>query len=203
MAKHLEILVEEPSAEAALKILLPKIVPDISFDIHAFQGKHALLKRLENRLRGYRNWLPCDWRIVVLVDRDNGDCRTLKGTLESAAANAGLVTRTLSGGGNFHVLNRIAIEELEAWFFGDEAALRAAYPRIPANLTKRTTFRNPDAIKGGTWEALERVLQRAGYHKGGLDKKAAARDIAEAMSPDRNRSHSFQVFCAGLRAAAS
>lgn len=58
---HLEFLVEEQSAEAALRVLVPKIVSaDTTFDIHAFNGKTALLRKLPNRLRGYRSFLPDD-----------------------------------------------------------------------------------------------------------------------------------------------
>ncbi len=91
-------------------------------------------------------------------------------------------------------INRIAVEELEAWFFGDVGALVAAYPGVPETLDRRAKYRNPDAIAGGTWEALERVLQEAGHHGGGLAKVRAARDIAAHMDPGRNRSRSFQVF---------
>jgi hypothetical protein len=56
---HLEILVEEYSAEIALANLLPKILPpDVEFEIHSFQGKTDLLKKLPQRLKGYRPWLP-------------------------------------------------------------------------------------------------------------------------------------------------
>lgn len=50
----------------------------------------------------------------------------------------------------FQVLNRLAIEELEAWFFGDVAALHSAYPRVPSTLGRRSRYRDPDAIRGGT-----------------------------------------------------
>ncbi|WP_375341409.1 DUF4276 family protein [Lyngbya sp. CCY1209] len=49
-----------------------------------------------------------------------------------------------------------------------------------------------------TWEALERVLKRAGYHKGGLEKYKASGDIAQHMTPEVNRSQSFQVFYRSL-----
>ena len=52
------------------------------------------------------------------------------------------------------------IEELEAWFFGDIAAIHAVYPRVSIHLGSRANFRDPDAIPGGTWEALERVFKR-------------------------------------------
>jgi len=201
---HIEFLVEEPSTEAALRVIVPRILGDaVTFHVHVHQGKPDLLKSLPGRLRGYARWLPVDWRIVVLADEDRNDCLTLKNQMEAAAEQAALVTKTRTNPPEtFQVLSRIAIEELEAWFLGDLDALRMAYPRVSRNLATRAGFRNPDAITGGTWEALERVLQRAGYHKGGLAKIAAAREIAQHMAPERNRSRSFQVFRQGLLAAA-
>ncbi len=197
---HLEFLVEEPSAEAALRNIIPKILGDTA----THQGKHDLLRHLSNRLRAYRKWIPDDWYIIVLVDADDEDCRELKARLEDAAKRAGFATKsTPNSGGHFSILNRVAMKELEAWFLGDIEAIRAAYPRIPQTLARRTRYRDPDAVAGGTWEALERVLQKAGYHRGGLDKIAAAREISKHMQPERNKSRSFHVFCEGLRAIAS
>lgn len=193
---HIEFLVEEPSAEVALHNLLPKIMGlKLLYNIHVFQGKKDLINSLANRLRGYRSWLPDDWRIVVLVDEDREGCLDLKERLEKIVSNEGLITRSMAGpGGRFQVINRLAIEELEAWFFGDVTALRTAYPKVPKWLDRRKLYRNPDAIQGGTCQALERVLQNAGYYRGGLPKKEAARRISEHMDPTRNTSKSFQVF---------
>jgi len=199
---HVEFLVEEPSAEAALENLLPRLLgAGTSFFIHPFNGKADLLANLSSRLRAYRRWLPRDWRIVVLVDEDRQDCRALKGELESAARNAGLMTKSAAGGGaDFQVLNRLAIEELEAWFFGDAAALRAAYPRVPPTLNRNARYRDPDAIAGGTAEALERILRRSGYYGARMPKIETARRISASMDPRINQSHSFQVFRSGLAA---
>jgi hypothetical protein len=196
---HIEFLVEEPSAEAVLRALVPAIVgQDVTFRVHPFQGKQDLLKRLPERLRGYRSWLPADWRLVVLIDADDEDCRQLKARLELAALHAGLATKSSSRAGSpFQVVNRLAVQELEAWFFGDVAALCAAYPRLGRNLAAKARYRDPDAIPG-TWEALERELQRAGYFSAGLEKLSAARAIAGHMNASVNRSHSFQVFCRAL-----
>ena len=143
--------------------------------------------------------MPEDWRIVVLIDRDDEHCIELKQKLEQIASDAGLVTKTAARSPQeFQILNRLAIEELEAWFFGDVEAIRAAYPRISPNLGEQKKCRDPDGISGGTWEALQRELQKKGYHKGGLNKLEAARDIAEHLEPQRNRSKSFQVFRDGL-----
>lgn len=202
---HLEIFVEEPSAEVAVRCLVPRIVgPEVSFAVYTHQGKTALLADLPARLRAYARWIPEDWRILVLLDVDQEDCRELKRRLDEIARSAGLPPKAdVEGWTGLQVLNRLAIEELEAWFFGDVDAIRAAYPRVPSTLGRRTAYRDPDAIRGGTWEALERELQRVGYHAGGLSKIKAAREISIHMEPERNRSASFKMFRDGLLGLAS
>jgi hypothetical protein len=197
---HIEFLVEEPSAEAALHNLVPKICgEEISFYIHAFRSKSDLLNKLPKRLKGYGNFLPPDWRIIVLIDEDRENCASLKENLNRAAEDAGLTVKSIAPNiSNFQVLNRLAVEELEAWFFGDVEAIHLAYMKVPLTLGTKSAYRDPDAIKGGTWEAMERELQRAGYYKSGLAKIKAAREISAKMVPSRNRSRSFQVFQRGL-----
>lgn len=137
--------------------------------------------------------------VVVLVDRDDDDCRMLKASIEEAAREAGMATKSgTRPGERFQVLIRLAIEELESWFFGDVEAIVAAYPGVSPNLANKAKYRDPDAISGGTWEALERELQKAGYFKGGLAKIEVARQISAQMDPVRNRSRSFRVFREGL-----
>ena len=198
---HIEFLLEEESCAEALKLLAPKIIGNqLSFATHTFQGKKDLLNCLKARLQGYAKWLPEDWRIVVLVDRDRDACLKLKAKLEKTASDAGLATRTNLGRmSRLQVLNRIAIEELEAWFFGDVEAITTAYPGIPKTLAEKRGFRNPDAISGGTWEALERILKQAGYYTAGMPKIEVARNIGQHLLPERNRSASFKAFCDGLR----
>lgn len=197
---NLELLVEERSAEQALRVLLPRIVPNADFEVRVFRGKIDLLKRLPDRLKGYATWITrANTCLVVLVDRDD-DCLKLKADMEQMASAAGLLTvAAVSLSRQAEVLNRIAVEELEAWFFGDISALCAAYPRVPASLGQRAKYRRPDAILGGTWEALEHVLQEHSYHPGGLAKVAAATKIAQHMNVDVNSSRSFQVFRDGIR----
>jgi hypothetical protein len=190
---HWEFLVEEPSAEAALQALWPKLGAPDTLNVHQHQGKPDLLRKLPGRLRGYRHWIPDDWLIVVLVDLDFEDCQALKGSLENIAEEAGLVSKSAAVAGQaIQVVNRLAIRELEAWFFGDVEALVQAYPGVPRTLANRARFRNPDDITH-PWEMLEQVLQQAGYYGGGLPKIETARRIAHHMDPDRNRSKSFQV----------
>ncbi|HWQ36178.1 MAG TPA: DUF4276 family protein [Blastocatellia bacterium] len=199
---HVEFLVEEPSTEAALDNLLPRMLPaDVTFRLHNFQSKLTLLTQLPNRMKGYKHWLPADWRIVVLIDEDRENCDQLKTKLEQAAGSAGLVTKSSASGQiSFQVLNRIAVEELEAWFFGDVVAVVTAYPRVPLSLGKKEKYRDPDTIKGGTWEALERELQYYGYYSAGLPKIEVARNISKHMIPERNRSNSFRCFKNGIEA---
>ena len=72
--------------EAFLRTLSPRLLPaSRTFEVHAFQGKSDLLRKLEARLRGYAQWLPDDWRIVVMVDRDDDDCHVLKQRLDDSA----------------------------------------------------------------------------------------------------------------------
>lgn len=197
---HIEFLLEEPSSEAFFAEILPRFaLPDVTWQLNAFQGKSDLLTNLEPRLVGYSKWIPKDWRIVVIVDEDREDCQALKSTLERAARKAGLTTKTSAKGKAFTVLNRIAVEELEAWFLGDVPALCSAYPGVPTSLIKQQNYRLPDEVRGGTWEALERILQRAGHFRGGLGKIELARTMGRHMTPDQNRSPSFQCLMEGLR----
>ncbi|MBN2011633.1 hypothetical protein JW960_20045 [candidate division KSB1 bacterium] len=94
--EHLEVIVEEPSMETCLRFLLPQLLGDISFRIYPHRCKDDLLTHLPNRLRGYRQWLPENWRILVIVDRDDDDCRELKQRLESIAQQAGFQTKSAS-----------------------------------------------------------------------------------------------------------
>lgn len=191
---HLYFYVEELSAEVALESLVPNILKGHDFEktFFRFQGKSDMLKRLPALLKQPTYIYSDDcWRSIVLIDGDDRDCRELKKQLETIAHQAKLTTRTASPH-QFQVINRIVIEELEAWFFGDIEAIVAAYPRVDENLAAQAKYRNPDDIKGGTWEQLETVL--AHDHPGGLEKIRAAQDIAKHMVPERNRSKSFQVF---------
>lgn len=198
---HIEFLVEETSAEIVLTEIVPKILGNkVTFKVHDFRGKTNLLKKLPDRMKGYYNLLKSqeDWRIVVLIDEDRQDCKELKQKLEDIAIGEGLSTASTKK--NFQVLNRLVVEEIEAWFFGDVEALRVKYPKVSKNLTKRASYRNPDEIKGGTWEALDRVLSSVGYYtKGFMPKTEVARNIAPFLNPELNDSKSFQVFREGLK----
>ncbi|MBF0164784.1 MAG: DUF4276 family protein [Magnetococcales bacterium] len=189
----------------ALEILLPKLIAGrAEFAIINHGSKDQLLKKLPERLHGYKSLSRIrKLGVLVLVDRDDDDCLMLKNKLDQIAWRPGLTTKSNpKADGTFQVVNRIVIEELEAWFFGDIPALHAAYPKIPLSLGQQQKYRDPDAIRGGTWESLKQVLTKAGYFKemDRLPKIEVARRIAPHMNLAANRSTSFHTFKQGLEA---
>jgi hypothetical protein len=199
---QIEILVEEQSAEEALRHLLPRVLKNRArARVINLGSKYKLLKVLPERLAAYGQRIASgeSLRVVVLVDRDDDDCERLKAELEQMAAAAGLPTKSSpAADGRFMVLNRIVIEELESWFIGDPSALRKAFTSLPRIEQNKGIFRNPD--NGGSWEALHRFLKRHGIYKNSFPKIDAARRIAPHFDIQKNRSRSFQVFVAGMEA---
>ncbi len=198
---RLEILVEEPSMEAVLREIMPRILNGrAQCKPINMRSKGNLLKKLPERLRAYRKRIENgeNLKIIVLVDQDNDDCEQLKQRLENIAREAGLVTKASANAHNdFQVVTRIVIEELEAWFMGDVEALKAAFTSLRrANFPGN--FNNPD--NGGTWERLHRFLKRHNIYRKSYPKIEAARRIAKHMDPESNRSRSFQSFMQGVEA---
>jgi hypothetical protein len=104
-------LLEEPSAEAMLEGLLPKILPHgTRHRCLVFEGKQDLEKQMVRRMRGYR--VP-GAKFVILRDKDSGDCRNIKQALVVKCAEAGRP----------NALVRIACHELESWYLADLAAV--------------------------------------------------------------------------------
>jgi len=198
---HVDFLLEEESAEAALSLLLPRLLPAAcTFHCLPHQGKDDLLNRLPGRLRNYARLLPAnpDLRVVVMMDAD-ADCRRRKSTLEQLVAAAGLTTKTTTPAGQtFQVITRLAVSELEAWFLGDPAAIQAAYKQVHGHHFKGI-HRVPDEIPDA-WETLWRILQRANLYPAGKAKVEWAKTITPHLEPARNTSESFRYFCQGLEA---
>ena len=188
--------------EAFLGAWLRRVLPkECTFEIHPHRGKTALLRKLESRLKGYAEWMTPGHRLVVVVDRDGDSCTDLKDKLEQACQKAGLRSKRASCGQDWQVVTRIAIEELEAWYFGDWQAVRAAYPRVSANVPRKAAYRIPDEISGGTCEAFERVMRTHGYFRQGLAKVQAATAIGGNFDPARASSQSFNQFWDALKQA--
>ena len=154
-SRHLEFHVEEASMEAFIRAWVRQVLPDdCTFDVRRYRGKPALLRKLGDRLRGYARWIPPEYRIVIVVDRDNDECQELKSRLERICENAGLRSRRTAGSADWQVVTRIAIEELEAWKRGTSATGRRCVEPI---LESRQTF----LAKYAT-ESLTRSLEALG-----------------------------------------
>lgn len=197
--ERVHFFVEEPSMEALLRAILPRLLSALSWEVFDLGSKTKLKANLPKRLAAYANMTHAyPTAVIVLVDRDNEDCAALKAELDGIATKAKLSIETRSTTA-FHVANRIVIEELEAWYFGDWNAVVKAYPRVDENIPRQADFREPDAIRGGTWERFLAIMQRAGYFPSGLSKIKAAQEIGAHLEPTKNRSPSFQSFLRVVR----
>jgi hypothetical protein len=132
--------------------------------------------------------------VVVVLDADDRDCVTFLAELRDLAASRG------AGG---KIMFRLAIEETEAWYFGDPAALQAAYPKAQKAALKRY---KQDTVCG-TWEMLadmvypggRAAIRKSGAPRPGDLKHQWANRIGPLMNPDINRSPSFGKLRDGLR----
>lgn len=189
--------VEEDSAEQLLRHLLaPLRRAGNSVSVRRFQGKPDLLEALPRLLRGYARAAASDTslRVVVLVDADTEACVDLKRRLDRMAIDARVASRSPSDS-RLIVLNRIAVRELEAWYFGDWAAIRVAYPKCPRKPPSQC--RNPDAVHAKTSDVFKRVLRNAGYQNA-ISKVRWAEQIGPELDPSRNSSASFRAFWTGV-----
>lgn len=209
---HIEVLVEDSSGAKLLAMLLPKLLEEPgrthTWRVHAYKGigriprglntssdpsKRILLERIPRVLRGYGNTPGID-AVVVVLDSDKRDCSTFLKELKAIARAAAP---------RIHTLFRLAIEELEAWYLGDRAALLRAYPRAKRGVLDAYT----QDSTCGTWEVLADAVhpggvlavKTAGWPLPGQLKDEWARSIGPFMSLDHNASPSFGKFRDGLR----
>lgn len=209
---HIELLVEDSSGETLLQVLLPQLLGPQSephtWRLHAYKGigripqglvtkadpaKRILLDQLPKLLRGYGKTPKID-AVVVVLDTDKRDCAAFLAELKAAADACNPVPNTLF---------RLAIEELEAWYFGDQDALLAAYPRAKRDVLGK--YVQDSACD--TWELLadavhsggSAAIKKAGWPLPGQVKHEWAEKIGPLMNPGRNISPSFGKLRDGLR----
>ena len=186
---RLVFLVEGEADETFLRAFLPHMgVPENRFEVFPHGGKRGLVAEFHRLIRSRRD--P-GVRFVILVDQDRDDCRKLKRKIqaraqEKCAAQAG------------RLLVRVACREAEAWYLGDMAALREAYPDIrPAVWRKIKRRKVPDDIRDPKPSELLREIPD-------FAKQDAAEKMGEilgrkwAESANGNRSASFRCFVAGV-----
>jgi len=213
---HFEILVEDISGKTALEILIPKIISteQHTFNIHSYKGighkvpqdlkstsdakKRILLELLPKIVQGWGKTLSdypdYSFVLIVICDLDNRCLRTFRRELLDLVNKCSPKPKTQFC---------IAIEEGEAWYLGDLAAVREAYPRAKESVLKGYTN---DSICG-TWEKLadavfsggKEKLSKQGWQAIGLEKTNWANNIPPHMDVDNNLSPSFCYFRDKLR----
>jgi len=172
---------EEPSAQAMLEGLLPRIgltLDRVRFVV--FEGKSDLEKQIERKLRA---WQTRDTRFVVLRDQDSGECRVIKNGLVVKCQRAGRPT----------TLVRIACRELESWYLGDLKAVDMALGL--KNLVRHqetAKFRQPDRLGSPSYELRQLTSNR-------YQKIAGSRAIGPHLSLTDNGSPSYRVFLSGVQ----
>jgi len=207
---HFEILVEDQSGKKALDVLVPKIVGhEHTFRVHQYKGigrlpknltrktdasKRILLEQLPKLLKGYGKTFanyPSDSpaAVILVCDLDDKCLKAFRQELFAIleACHPKPETRFC-----------IAIEEGEAWFLGDIAAVKAAYPR--ARDAVLNAYVN-DSICG-TWECLadaifpggSKALSVKGWRAIGAEKSAWSEKITPHMDVAKNASPSFNYF---------
>lgn len=209
---HIEVLVEDSSGAKLIEMLLPTLIglqgnPN-TWRIHAYRGigrlpaglsakadpaKRALLNQLPRLLAGYGKTSGID-AVVVVVDSDRRDCKAFLAELKTLLGQCQPAPNTLF---------RLAIEEMEAWFLGDRAALLAAYPRAKKEVLAGY---EQDSVCG-TWELLAdalypggtQAIKKAGWPLPGKIKHEWAENIGLHMVPANNLSPSFCKFRDGLK----
>lgn len=198
----IHVLVEGPSERAFLEPWLRRLLRDAVVKVHPHQGKGSLPDNLDmpppRRQRGLLDQLPAKLRgfaggnsapsgVLVLVDADDDECLDLAASITGAAA---AVAPDLT------VVVRIAVEETEAFYLGDLAAVKRAYP--DADLEEARAY-VPDIICG-TWELFGEVIGDEGGNKVAWARRMGPLVTTE---PARSRSPSFRALIRGLKRMAS
>jgi hypothetical protein len=200
---RLHVLVEGPSEAAFLEQWFPRFLPQHALTIIPHRGKgrlpghsdarphprrEGLLDQLPAKLRAYGRILdPSTDRILVFLDLDDDACLDLKrrmlATLDTCNPKP-------------VVLFRIAIEEMEAFYLGDPAAIRRAFPHAKLRSRRMKSYVQ-DSICG-TWELFREVIDAIIEDKPGWAEKMGAHLGTEWRGRDANRSPSFRQFCKAI-----
>lgn len=164
--------------KALLENLLPRFFPQLSSLCVAHEGKSDLESSLPRKLKA---WNVPDDRFVVIRDNDGGDCARIKNALRQQC----------EGAGRRDTLIRIACQELEAWYFGEPAALATAFGDDSLrNIGSRARYRNSDSIVCPS-RALNSLCPE-------FQKVSGARRIAPHLTYTHNRSRSFRTLIEGI-----
>lgn len=209
---HFEILVEDISGKMALKILIPKIIntEQHTFNIHSYKGighipknltstsdpkKRILLDQLPRLIQGYGKTLSYSPAVLIVIcDLDDRCLSAFRKELLELVNSCNPKPKTQFC---------IAIEEGEAWYLADLAAVKAAYPNAKQAILN--SYTNDNIC--GTWEKLadavysggDQKLSKLGWQGIGKEKATWAERISPLMDIDNNQSPSFCYFRDQLR----
>ena len=171
-------LLEEQSTRTLLEGLLPRLFPSVPFLCMPHEGKDDLEVSIRETLRDWG--VPGD-KFIIVRDHDNADCVAVKNRLR----------RFCREGGRDDAVVRIVCQELEAWYLGDPDALADAFGNERLRQIKnRARFRDPDTRPKPS-EDLKKLVPD-------FRKNTGARRMAQHMTREGNRSHSFGVFVNGI-----
>lgn len=209
---HFEILVKDQSGKMMLDALVPKIIGvEHTFKVHAYKGigripqglkpksdpqKRILLDQLPKLIQGYGRMLAsyppnCPAFLVVICDLDSRCLHLFRQELLALLDRCVIHPETLFC---------IAIQEIEAWYLGDRAAIKAAFPHARSEILGNKEIR-------GTWEELadaifprgSQNLARQGWQAVGQEKSIWAAKMTPFMDVESNLSPSFIYFRDRLR----
>jgi len=211
---HIEFLVEDSSGATLLKVIIPKIIGEFNdphtWNIHEYKGlgnkipkglnpaidaqKRILLDQLPKLFRGFGRTPGVD-AVIVVVDTDKRNCTEFLAELHELLEKCDPKPN--------NTLFRLAVEEIEAWYFGDNDAVLTAYPKAKKKVLESYIS---DSVCD-TWEHLANAvhpkgaaaIKKAGWPSSGQLKHEWAEKISPHMNIDRNDSPSFRKFVEGLR----
>ncbi|MEA4889976.1 MAG: hypothetical protein VB070_10990 [Clostridiaceae bacterium] len=210
---HFQFLIEDQSSAKLINELMQKIArknTQITYNYKSFRGiggftkkntiketrTGKLLNDLATYLRGFNKSLQgFPSAIFIILDNDDYDTMAFYAKLEQVTADNNIIID--------HVYC-IAVEEVEAWLLGDEAALLAAYPQAKQSVLRSYV---QDSICG-TWQKLADVIYPGGlmrlkkdcpsYMEIGKKKAEWAKNIGVHMNLNLNKSPSFNYFITEL-----
>jgi hypothetical protein len=180
--RELVFFLEEPSAEAMLRGILPTIIPaGVMPRFIVFEGKQDLEGQLVKRLRGYRH--P-NARFIVMRDQDaEPDCTKIKSRLVKLCKQAGRPS----------ALVRIACRELESFYLADlHAVERGLGLSSLASQQQKRKYRDPDQLISPK-EEMKKLT------KNQYQPVAGSREIGPYLDPTNSRSRSFHNLVLGIR----
>jgi|CXWL01.1.fsa_nt_gi hypothetical protein len=199
---RLHVLVEGASEEALLQVWLRRFLPPAhSFEVIRHRGKgrlsrtppavpdirrEGLLDQLPAKLRAYGQRLdPATDRVLVLLDADDDPCKELKDRLLDLLATC--QPRPVA-------LFRLAVEETEAFYLGDQTAIRAAFPQ--AKLSRMKAYQQDSVC--GTWELFQKVVGESFEGKVEWATRMAPHLRTQWQGKQANTSPSFRHLCSAL-----